>query len=337
MRVRFLFALVVVAVGSAPASANAAFVHVVAAGESLTSIAATDGLSVAQVAAANGLSPTAALIAGSPLVIPPQNATATSMAAAPPAVGSAPSSANAAFVHIVAPGESLTSVAAADGLTVAQLAAANGLSPTARLISGSRLVIPAQNATATPTSVSLASAGTGDGDGDGDGDDVGILGIRSVANAATSQPVGAAAEGVPTAPPYPTAERLTAAQIGQIAAANGVAPSLAEAIAWQESGFNNSLVSVADARGVMQVLPGTWQWIQQNLNGGNPLAPSSAVDNVRAGALLLRSLLASTGGNTAQAVAGYFQGLPSVNQVGVLPETRQYVNNVLALQRQFGG
>jgi hypothetical protein len=37
------------------------------------------------------------------------------------------------------------------------------------------------------------------------------------------------------------------------------------------------------------------------------------------------------------AAAGYYQGLPSVMQHGVYPSTQQYVNNVLALERQFGG
>jgi soluble lytic murein transglycosylase-like protein len=131
---------------------------------------------------------------------------------------------------------------------------------------------------------------------------------------------------------------VTAPQVGSIAAANGVPASLAAAIAWQESGFNNDLVSSADARGVMQILPGTWQWIQHTLDtGGPPLAPASAADNVRGGVLMLHSLLDATGGDPAMAAAGYFQGLPSVQQHGLYPETQRYVQNVLALQRQFGG
>ncbi len=120
----------------------------------------------------------------------------------------------------------------------------------------------------------------------------------SSSDAAVSQPVGAPAEGTPTDPPYPTPERVTASEVGSVAAANGVPSSLADAIAWQESGFNNDLVSSADARGVMQILPGTWEWIQHTLDtGGPPLAPASAADNVRGGVLMLHSLLDSTGGD----------------------------------------
>src|SRR3712207_7957109 len=49
--------------------------------------------------------------------------------------------------------------------------------------------------------------------------------------------------------------RLTAGQIGSIAAQHGAPGSLATAIAWQESGFNNGMLSSANARGIMQVLP----------------------------------------------------------------------------------
>ncbi len=41
------------------------------------------------------------------------------------------------------PGETLSGIAAANGLTTAALAAANGLSPTSFVIAGTRLTIPA--------------------------------------------------------------------------------------------------------------------------------------------------------------------------------------------------
>jgi len=58
---------------------------------------------------------------------------------------------------------------------------------------------------------------------------------------------------------------------------------------------------------------------------------------VRGGVLMLHSLLNATGGDPAMAAAGYFQGLPSVQQHGMYPDTQQYVQNVLSLERQFGG
>ena len=141
---------------------------------------------------------------------------------------------------------------------------------------------------------------------------------------------------MPDAAPYPTSEVVSAATIAQIAADHGVPGSLAAAVAWQESGFDNSMVSTANARGVMQILPGTWTWINGNLASG-PLNENSATDNVRAGVLYLGQLLRDTGGDPAMAVASYYQGLGSVQSGGVLPETQRYVDDVLALQARFGG
>jgi LysM repeat protein len=320
----------------APASASALFAHTVMPGESLTSIAAADGLSIDQVAAANGLSPNALLITGSTVLIPPQGSASPGVAApataststgpacdgdadsddvgcastgtAVPVSTTSSSGGGGGGAYVVQPGDTLSAIAARAGMSVADLAAANGLDPNGLLLSGSVLTLS------------------------------GAAGASGSGASASSQPVGAVAEGSPTAPPYPTPERVSSSEIGQIAADHGVPGSLASAIAWQESGFNNDLVSTSDARGVMQILPGTWDWIQHTLVAGTPpLAPASAYDNVRGGVLLLHSLLNSSGGNQGLAAAGYYQGWSSVQQNGLFPDTQNYVNNVLALQQQFGG
>jgi soluble lytic murein transglycosylase-like protein len=134
----------------------------------------------------------------------------------------------------------------------------------------------------------------------------------------------------------PTPTRLSAEQVKALAAEHGAPASLAAAIAWQESGFNNAMVSSANARGVMQVMPGTWDWVNSNL-ASRPLDPTSASDNVRAGSLYLASLMRSTGGDPRLAAAGYYQGLSSVRSRGMFDDTKRYVDNVLALQARFGG
>ena len=128
---------------------------------------------------------------------------------------------------------------------------------------------------------------------------------------------------------------MNSTDIGQVAVEHGVAPDLAAALAWQESGFNNTLVSSANARGVMQVLPGTWSWVDDNL-ADRPLDPNSAQDNVHAGVLYLDRLISDAGGNEALGVAGYYQGPASVQRDGVLPDTQRYVDNVMALRARFG-
>ena len=320
IRLPTLIAATAVAVLGAPAPASAAFEHEVAPGESLSSVAAADGLSVEALAAANGLSPEASLLSGSTLVIPAQEA-ATGSEGESREAQSSPASAEAGEAqsgeagapasgggsYVVQPGDTLSAIAERAGMSVEQLAAATSIEAEALLLSGTVLRL---------------SGASGEG--------------AAAGQAASSQPEGAEAASFENAPPYPTEETVTPAEVGAIAEENGVSPSLADAVANQESGFNNGLTSSADARGVMQILPSTWSWIGENLVS-SPLAPASATSNVRGGVLLLRSLLESSGGNTEQALAGYYQGLPSVREEGELPETEQYVESVLANRRLFGG
>src|ERR1700753_2156698 len=77
MHARTLTFLVIGAALLLPAAAAADVPHVVEPGETLTSIAATDGLTVAALAAANNLSPTAQLQIGQIIEIPPQTSSTT--------------------------------------------------------------------------------------------------------------------------------------------------------------------------------------------------------------------------------------------------------------------
>ena len=182
-------------------------------------------------------------------------------------------------------------------MSVGAIAAMNGLDPAGVLLAGTVLKLP--------------------------------TGAPAPARAAEPAP---AQKIVPVAAPEPTATRLGAGDVQSVAAQHGVSPSLATAIAWQESGFNNGMVSSANARGVMQVMPGTWNYVQQNL-ANRTLDPNSAHDNVTAGVLYLKSLLNQTGGDESAAIAAYYQGLGALRSRGVFDDTKQYVANVQALDR----
>ena len=82
MRIRMLVPLTAAAMLAAPSVASASFAHTITPGESLYSVAAVDGLSVDQLAAANGLSSDAQLTTGSTLMIPPQESSGASTATA---------------------------------------------------------------------------------------------------------------------------------------------------------------------------------------------------------------------------------------------------------------
>jgi len=112
----------------------------------------------------------------------------------------------------------------------------------------------------------------------------------------------------------------------------GVDPQLVRGLAYWESGLNNSLVSAAGARGVMQVTPATWNYVETVLVG-RPI-PHTVSGNVRVGVAFLRQLLREFHGDVRLALAAYAQGPRSVRRKGMFPATRNYVAGVLALSRR---
>jgi len=112
-----------------------------------------------------------------------------------------------------------------------------------------------------------------------------------------------------------------------------VDPGLARAVAWWESGFNQSLVSAAGARGVMQVTPATWAYVEAVLVGRR--IPRTTSGNVQVGVAFLRQLLREFRGDARLALAAYVQGPRSVRRHGLFRETERYVAGVLALSRRL--
>jgi soluble lytic murein transglycosylase-like protein len=297
-----------------PASAQAAAPHTVQPGETLWTIAAANNLYTHALAAYNGVSDDAQVVLGSTIQVPTVAEALTAVNAAPVAAAAptaAPASTSPAAAQSAAPsalggytvrwGDTLGGLAAVARVPIGAIAEMNGLDPLKPLLAGTVIKLPAGSPTPPRA----------------------------------SQPAPAATI-VPAAGPQPTQATVNAADIQRVAADHGVPPSLAAAIAWQESGFNNAMVSGANARGVMQIMPGTWDWIQQNLAHG-PLNPDSALDNVHAGVMYLGHLLQEAGGDPALATAGYYQGLGSVRSRGLFDDTKQYVDNVQALRGRFGG
>ena len=98
--------------------------------------------------------------------------------------------------------------------------------------------------------------------------------------------------------------------------AYGVDPRLVRAVAWWESGFNNALVSSAGARGVMQVTPATWDYVETVLVR-RQISPRSTSGNVQVGVAFLRQLLREFRGDVRLALAAYVQGPRSVCSLAV--------------------
>lgn len=114
----------------------------------------------------------------------------------------------------------------------------------------------------------------------------------------------------------------------------GIDPRLALAVSWQESGFNQRWVSSTGAIGAMQVEPYTGTFVARYVVH-RALTLYDARDNATAGVALLALFLRETHGNVRHAVAGYYQGLASVQSRGMYADTKRYVANVLALRSRF--
>jgi N-acetylmuramoyl-L-alanine amidase len=218
-------------------------------------------------------------------------------------VAASPVTARAHLPRNVEPGESLWSIATQSGLSVAELAAANGLSPDAALVAGTTLLIPP-----APTSAPTAA-----GDPSGTGD--------CVWNCSSA------------VHPHPTDDVVSPERVGSIAAGYGMSAPLTQSIAWNESAFSNAEVSEAAARGVMQIIPDTWNFINEQLVD-EPLDPTSATGNVEAGVIYLHYLYHLTGGDGDATVASYHQG---PNRQSLLPEARAYVREIRDDEAEFAG
>ena len=343
----------------APSSATRVEVrHQVRKGESLSLIARRNGVTVSALAAANGITNVNRIVVGQWLVIPAAGGPAAALVNTPTPPELVPVPVAVAPVPEVVPGatpgpgelsyvlrrgDSLFTVARRFKVTVAVLAATNRIANPNRVLAGTRLVIPspavpapAGTSAATPTTIAPPPA-----------TDPSMIVTPAAAPTSPSVPAGGltaaamapwlAADQLARLPQglhtYP--ERLALLpSFDRWAAEYGVAPDLLKALAWMESGWQQTVVSSSGAVGVGQLLPATAAWVAGFLIRA-PLDPFVADDNVRMSARFLAHLLTLTTGDVNLAVAGYYQGLTSIRREGMKATTAAYVNVVLALRARF--
>lgn len=113
----------------------------------------------------------------------------------------------------------------------------------------------------------------------------------------------------------------------------GVDEHLVRALAWMESGFNNALVSSVGARGIMQLLPSTWSYVETSLIGHR--VRHTAAGNIHVGVAYLHHLLRDFHGNERLALAAWYQGERAVRMHGVYKVSRPFVADVLALSHRM--
>ena len=227
----------------------------------------------------------------------------TVRASAPPvAPAIAPSS--VLVLHRVKSGENLTIIAMHYGTTIAAIVSANGISNPSYLQVGQQLTSP--GATAAPAGTSQPAQAPGSGG-------------RAQMSAAMATAV-ARRDGV---------GRLLVAE----AAAQGVPVALVLAVAWQESGWQQEVVSSTGAIGVMQLMPATAEWIGWAMLGGR-VDPHDAASNIHAGVRLLKHNL-DRYGDRALALAAYYQGEYGTDVYGIYSTTLPYIAAIEALETIF--
>jgi N-acetylmuramoyl-L-alanine amidase len=326
-------------------TADAAFAGsvTVQGGQNLTSIAALTHTTVSALAAANGITNPNLVYAGSVLNIPSS-----------PSAGSV----------LVEPGETLTGVAAANGTTVDALAQANDMTDLNLIYAGEVLVLPggsggtpslSSSTSAAPSSVTVSPGQTLTSIAANYGTTVSTLAaVNQIANAnlifAGTSLVLPSSSNPPTTPSAPATDNQSGLppqllanpsrfalepDFIQAASTYGVPASLLEALCWWESGWQTGVVSSTGAIGVCQIEPGTGSFVNNVLYPGQNLDVYSAAGNIDIGAALLHDLLLQTNDDSSLAVAGYYQGLLSVEQQGMLPTTSNYVTGILRYSSVF--
>jgi LysM repeat protein len=115
----------------------------------------------------------------------------------------------------------------------------------------------------------------------------------------------------------------------------GIDPAIGLAISWQESGFNQNMVSRTGAIGAMQVEPYTGRHIAWLM--GRQINLHRVDENTLAGVYWLATLIRYYGGDERWAAAAYYQGSRSLVRHGWFTDTKQYVADVMSLKSSFGG
>jgi soluble lytic murein transglycosylase-like protein len=131
-----------------------------------------------------------------------------------------------------------------------------------------------------------------------------------------------------------------AAMINQASEVSGVSPLVVAAVIKAESSFQPRALSPAGAYGLMQVIPGTWQYVNKRLkicdgrHAGDctPICFYNPELNIRIGTAYLGELYQRYPGNLAWAIAAYNAGPHAVDQYRGIPpyaETTGYVQRVI--------
>lgn len=287
--------------GSSDAAPTTGSTYTVRSADTVSAIAARFGTTVGAIIAANGLNARALIRIGQVLTIPgAATASTTSTATTPPTTSAG---ASAATSYTVASGDTLSGIAAKHNTTVPAITTLNDLSSSV-IYPGQVLTIQGQLVPSTFLHYTYPDE------------------TVAAANQNKQELLDA---GAPSKQEMQDIIRTTAQQMG-------VDPALALAVAQQESGFDQTAVSPANAIGAMQVIPTSGEWASDLV--GRDLDLLDPHDNAVAGVAILRWLVGNAP-DLPTAIAGYYQGMGSVSRNGMFSDTRRYVANVQTLMTRY--
>lgn len=229
--------------------------------------------------------------------------------------------------YTVRAGDSLWAIATVRGITVSQLAAANGLDPNAILPIGKLLTIPDGSARARSAQDLGGGAGLATSPAHFAG---GLAGGCNVAVGYSAGSPGSLADFVAADPALNQVRQLLSEWAGYY----GIPLSLFEAVTWQESGWYQGAVSSTGAVGVGQIEPGTAEFISQVLVG-RQLDSYSLSDNIEMSAAYLAYLSRVEGSDQCATLAAYYEGPLALQTYGLLPDAKVYVADIEALIPEF--
>jgi LysM repeat protein len=309
-------------------------VHVVGPGETLSSIAEKYGVDLPRLADANNLADHDVIIIGENLVIPGVSTPSQT-------------SGYADITHIVQLGETLSEIASLYSVRISTLVEANALANPNLVIAGQPLAVPGATAASAPAPAPAAPVLPAQRTHI-------VVGGQTLASIAahyglTQETLIEAnglldpnhiIEGQALVIPGGIASRVFSLEEYEViledaAAEFGVPAALIKALAWQESGWNQFVVSYAGAVGLMQVTPWTAEWALATLIPDATEWQTDPVANARMGVAILHHWLDRSGGSVETALGAYYQGWRSLHEIGVYEETTVYIASVLALVPQF--
>ncbi|AUI52271.1 LysM peptidoglycan-binding domain-containing protein [Arthrobacter crystallopoietes] len=297
---------------SAKTSSSSGGSYTVKSGDTLSGIAARHDMGLSKILSLNGLKATSTIYPGQKIKVSGSAGTVKTAKVSSTTASSSGSS------YTVKAGDTLYGIAIKHNITLSKLLQSSGLKSTSVIYPGQKIKV--SGAGSSESDVNAASAEP-------------LVPSTFLHYSYPKAVVAKANENkrLLLSTPQPSQSQMKAI-IADTARSMGVDPALALAHAYQESGFQQTAVSPANAIGAMQVIPASGDWASDLV--GRKLNLLDPYDNATAGVAII-SALVRTSDDLDDAIASYYQGQHSVKTHGMFDDTKTYVKAIKAHMKNF--